>query len=70
MSTDETNGYLTVQQVADRFNLTVKSVYRYVKEGSIPYYRLAGKAIRFKQSEIEAWAEMGRGGPEVSDAQA
>lgn len=35
-------------------------VYKLTREGKIPFVRIGGKTLRFRESEIEAWIEKGR----------
>ena len=43
---------MTAAQVADYAQLNVQTIYRKVRSGDLPHYRI-GTAIRFKQDEIE-----------------
>jgi nitrogen PTS system EIIA component len=45
---------LTIKDVAAKFLVSEKTVYRWVKESKIPVYRINGQ-YRFKSSEIESW---------------
>ena len=45
---------LTIRDVAAKFLVSEKTVYRWVKESKIPVYRINGQ-YRFKSSEIESW---------------
>lgn len=46
--------FLTVEQVAEYLSLSKATVYQWASEKRIPHYRM-GRAIRFKQAEIESW---------------
>jgi excisionase family DNA binding protein len=47
--------YLTRQQVADRFAITLMTCDSWVKKGKLKAYRIGtGRKIRFKSSEIDA----------------
>jgi len=46
------NRLMTAAQVADYAQLNVQTIYRKVRSGDLPHYRI-GTAIRFKQDEIE-----------------
>jgi excisionase family DNA binding protein len=48
--------YWKVQDVAKALQISVQTVYRYVAEGEIPFYKL-NRSVRFKPSEIERWIE-------------
>lgn len=51
----------TVNELAEALKVSEVWLYRLVREDKIPYVRVAGKAVRFKESEIEEWIEKGRG---------
>jgi excisionase family DNA binding protein len=46
--------FLTVDEVAEYLSLSRATIYQWASEKRIPHYRM-GRAIRFKQAEIEAW---------------
>jgi excisionase family DNA binding protein len=46
--------YWRVQEVAEALKISVQTVYRYVADGEIPFYKL-NRSVRFKPSEIEHW---------------
>ena len=43
---------LTVNEAADMLRVDIQSVYRWIKCGKIPAYRLAGRAVRILESDI------------------
>ena len=43
---------MTAAEVADYTQTNVQTIYRKVRSGDLPHYRI-GTAIRFKQDEIE-----------------
>jgi len=49
--------YITVSELAERLNLSIKTIYRLTARKEIPFYRLGTgkKGIRFKVSEILEW---------------
>lgn len=49
--------YLTLTQVMARLQLAKSSVYRRIKDGTLPRPIKVGKLQRFKESEIEAAME-------------
>lgn len=49
MTTDE---LLTVQQVADRLKIHIKTVYLYINRGAIPAIKLEG-LVRVRASDLE-----------------
>jgi len=46
--------FLTVDQVAGYLSLSKATLYQWASEKKIPHYKM-GRAIRFKQTEIESW---------------
>lgn len=49
--------YLTLPQVMERLQLAKSSVYRRIKDGTLPQPIKVGNLQRFKESEIEAAME-------------
>jgi len=45
---------------ADYLHCHLSTVYRFVKDGRIPYFKLGGD-LRFQKSAIEEWIEKGGG---------
>jgi nitrogen PTS system EIIA component len=50
---------LTVKDVAKLFNVSEKTVYRWVEQKGLPAYRI-NKQFRFNQTELLEWAAAGR----------
>lgn len=49
---------MTTRQVAEWLNVSVQSVLRWHKDGSLPGYQLNGDGpVRFYQEEIEQWLQ-------------
>lgn len=53
--------FLTPSDISAMLNVSRVWVYKLCDQGIIPFFRLAGKVIRFKQEEIEQWMEESRG---------
>lgn len=49
--------FITVQDVSRILNIKKSTVYSWVSQGLIPYYRLCNGPLRFKHEEILTWAE-------------
>lgn len=47
------NRLMTAAEVADYTQMNVQTIYRKVRSGDLPHYRI-GTALRFKQDEIES----------------
>jgi excisionase family DNA binding protein len=48
---------LTTRQVAERFGVGSETILRWVRSGRLPAIRISTGAIRFRESEIEAWLD-------------
>lgn len=48
---------LTVEQLADLFNMNVSQVYDLVRRTDIPHIRLSENRIRFLSSAVTSWLE-------------
>jgi excisionase family DNA binding protein len=48
------NSYLTVDDVAKRFGVDVSTVYRLVKRGKLPAFKL-GSQWRISEARLEEW---------------
>ena len=55
---------LTTSEVAAFLGLSPDAVLRRWRAGELPGFRLSTKVLRFRESEILAWLEDRRGGPE------
>ena len=51
---------LTTRMVADYLNCHLSTVYRLVKDGRMPYFKL-GSDLRFEKSMIDEWIQKGGG---------
>jgi excisionase family DNA binding protein len=54
---------LTAREVADYLGMSAGWVLDKWEAGELPGFRLSGRAVRFRRSEIEAWLKERRGGP-------
>ena len=59
-SGDGNREILTTKMVADYLNCHQSTVYRLVKDGRVPYFKLGGD-LRFERSVIDEWIERGGG---------
>lgn len=50
---ENTEPLLTAAEVAERLNLTERTIRRHAENGVLPHVRIAG-SVRFKRDEIEA----------------
>ena len=59
---------LTARELADVLSLSPSTVLDRFEAGTLPGFRLGGRVgspVRFRWSEVEAWLEEGRVGPQV-----
>jgi excisionase family DNA binding protein len=56
---------LTARDVAERLGVDVGWIYDEWQAGRLPGFRLGSRMLRFRWSEIEAWLESHRSGPDV-----
>jgi len=54
-------GFLTTEEVLEYLQVNLRTVYRLIKNKSIPAVRV-GRQWRFKKSDIDAWLEGRKGG--------
>jgi excisionase family DNA binding protein len=50
----------TVDELAQVLKVTPVWIYKLIREGKIPFVRMVGKAVRFRESDIEQWLSEGR----------
>ena len=50
----------TAQEVAERYNVTVESVWRWIRDGRLPAMRLTQRNYRIRPADLEAF-ERGEG---------
>ncbi len=48
---------ITVRQAAVFLGVSPSLVYAYVERKQIPHFRIMGRAIRFRLSELDAWRQ-------------
>ena len=48
--------FLTIEEVAKRFGVNTTTVYRLVKHGKLPAFKI-GKQWRFSESRLKEWVE-------------
>ena len=49
--------YLTPEQVAEKLQVTVETVYRWLRSGKLKGHRLSRKAIRVIESDLTKFVE-------------
>jgi excisionase family DNA binding protein len=48
---------LSARDVAERLSVSTETVLRWVRSGDVPAFKLPGGAIRFRESELNAWLD-------------
>jgi len=56
-----TDRLLRAREVADLLGLSPATVLDWFESGRLPGFRLSSRAVRFRESEVEAWVESRRG---------
>jgi excisionase family DNA binding protein len=54
MSTTEPQSFLTPQEVSSLLRVSVYTVRRWIKEGSLPAYKV-GRGWRIRESDLDEW---------------
>lgn len=44
--------YLTAKEVAAHYGVKVQTIWKWIKQGKIPAYKLGSRIYRFKRSEL------------------
>jgi excisionase family DNA binding protein len=52
---------LTAEEVANLLKVSPSAVFKWAKRGTIPFYRINEKCLRFRKPDIEAFVEQGKG---------
>lgn len=52
--------YMTEQEAADYLNLSTKTLQKWRYQGNAPAYHKFGKIVRYRQSELEEFANSSR----------
>ena len=58
-SSDTTEGWVNLEDVAVHLSVSKDTVHNWTKEGRLPAYR-AGKMYKYKLSEVDLWLREGR----------
>ena len=57
---------MSLPQVASYLGMAERTIYMWAQQGKVPAFKL-GASWRFRKSEIDAWLETQRTGPQVSE---
>ena len=55
--TGEGSSFITVDIVARRLHVSRRTIYEWVSQRRIPFYKLGGTLVRFRPEEIEIWTK-------------
>ncbi len=64
---DMATALMSLREVARYLHMQERTIYDWAQTGRIPVFKL-GATWRFRRSEIDAWLETQRSGPDVSSA--
>jgi excisionase family DNA binding protein len=56
---------LTTREAADLLGFAAGTIVDWAESGDLPCFKIGGR-LRFRESELEAWIEEQRRGPEVA----
>lgn len=65
-----TEPLLTARQLAEVLGLSASTILDWFEADRIPGFKLGGRVVRFRLSEVEAWLEEQRRGPCISPVRA
>jgi len=55
---------ITIKQLSEKLSVSVSTIYDWVSQGRVPYYKMAGgRLVRFNLQEIDSWLEEQRALP-------
>jgi excisionase family DNA binding protein len=58
-----TDRLVTARELADYLGVSASTVLDWWEAGELPGFKLNGRTVRFRRSEVEDWLEQKRGGP-------
>lgn len=47
--------YISIEEAADYLGVKTSTVRSWIKNKGMPHYRVGGKLLKFKRSEIDEW---------------
>lgn len=56
----EGKGFLTIADVAERLNVSTKTVARRINSGDLPAHRFGPRTVRISESDLKAFAALRR----------
>lgn len=49
------DNYISIEEAADYLGVKTSTVRSWIKNKGMPHYRVGGKLLKFKRSEIDEW---------------
>jgi excisionase family DNA binding protein len=59
-----TESMMTAADVAELLGLSTSTILDWFEAGKLPGFKLGGRAVRFRRSEVDDWIENGRRSPQ------
>lgn len=56
---------LTARELAETLGFQAGTILDWFEDGKLPGFRVNGRAVRFRESEVEAWLMAQRVGPSI-----
>ena len=50
-----TDNYISIEEAADYLGVKASTIRSWIKNKGMPHYRVGGKLLKFKRSEIDEW---------------
>ena len=55
MNNQETDNYVDIDEIAKYIGVKPSTIRTWIKKLQFPYYRIGGKLLKFKRSEVDNW---------------
>lgn len=59
MSEQYVDNYINIEEAADYLGVKTSTIRSWIKKG-MPHYRVGGKLLKFKRTEIDEWISAGK----------
>ena len=56
MADQSNDNYIGIEEAAEYLGVKASTIRNWIKNKNMPHYRLGGKLLKFKKSEIDDWA--------------
>lgn len=60
MSELHVDNYINIEEAADYLGVKTSTVRSWIKNKGMPHYRVGGKLLKFKRTEIDEWINVGK----------